>query len=188
MKSSYKNILFYLLFAVIFGVVGYQMTIRYLPNFIFNKVHKRSLGRNAADNTLLYHDLPTDTLRSVVMPNPDFLYISSFYDVSKNPLHLTGTLPDSTYWSVAFYQPNTINWYIKNDIEYSSNQLNLVLTKQNQKFSPDFANLEAVVSPTDKGFMLIRILVTDSSPETLKKYKIWQQSVKLETIETHAEN
>ena len=66
----------------------------------------------------------------------------------------------------------------------SSNQLNLVLTKQNQKFSPDFANLEAVVSPTDKGFMLIRILVTDSSPETLKKYKTWQQSVKLETIES----
>ena len=188
MKSSYRNILLYLLFAIIFGVVGYQMTIRYLPNFIYNKVHKRALKKNPSDNTLSYHDLPTDTLRSVVMPNPDFLYVSCFYDVSENPLHFTGTLPESTYWSVAFYQPNTINWYVKNDIEYASNQLNLVLTKENQKYTPDFAGSETAVSPTDKGFMLIRIVVTDDSPETLKKYKDWQKSIQIEKVETLIED
>lgn len=188
MKSLYKNILLYLLFAVIFGVVGYQMTIRYLPNFIYNKVHNRAFERNKADNTLSYHDLPTDTLRSVVMPNPDFLYVSCFYDVSESPLHFTGTLPDSSYWSVSFYEPNTINWYVKNDMEYDSNKLDLVLSKRNQQYKPDFAGAESAVSPNDKGFMLIRIVVTDSSPETLKKYKDWQQSIKLEMIGTEIES
>jgi len=183
MKSSYKNTLLYLLFAVIFGVFGYQMTIRYLPNFIYNKVHQKASERNLSDNTLSYHDLPTDTLRRVVMPNPDFLYVSCFYDVSENPLRFTGNLPDSSYWSVSFYQPNTINWYIKNDMEYASNDLDLVLTKKDTDYKNDFGKSEVAASPTDKGFMLIRIVVTDDSPEILKKYKDWQKSVQLETIE-----
>jgi uncharacterized membrane protein len=183
MNASFKNIVVYLFLAAIFGILGYQITIAYLPNFIYNKVHKISLEKTGADNVLSYPDLPTDSSRSVVLPNPDFLYISCFYDISKNPIHFKGILPDSSYWSVAFYQPNTINWYVKNDTQYPSNQLDLVLVKKGTDYKYDFKQSEIAASPTNKGFMLIRILVTDNSDAVVQKFRVWQKSVKLEVLD-----
>ncbi len=182
MKRTYQ-IFIYLAIALITGVAAYYITTRYLPNFIFNKLHNRSISRGYADNELAYHPLLTDTARSVVMPNPDFLYVSCFYNIKDAPLRMMGTLPDSTYWSVAFYEPNTVNWYIKNDMEYSSNELDLIITQEGKEYQQNFGKTEIAQSPTSTGFMLIRILITDTSEKSVAKYRAWQKSVQLTVLD-----
>jgi uncharacterized membrane protein len=172
----------YLLLVVVLSFAMYQLVITFLPNVIFDAFHRRMTNTvKVNDNELYYVPLPTDDTRAVVLPNPDFLYITSFYDLTEGPLSLSGSLPDSTYWSVAFYQPNTINWYVKNDLEYGTGELNLILA-QNEEHTDFDKEIEIANSPVTKGLMLIRILVTDNDPAVVKKYEALQKSVKLTAI------
>lgn len=178
MKSTLK----YVLIIALLSIVSYQLTITFLPDVIYGIFHRRLLENvSIPDNELYYVPIPTDNSRAVVMPNPDFLYVTCFYDLNEGPLNLTGNLPDSTYWSVAFYQPNTINWYVKNDLEYGTGQLNLILAEDGDNTDFD-TETEIAKSPVDKGLMLIRILVTDNDPEVLKKYESLQKSVRLDAM------
>lgn len=179
-----KKILPYLLLFLVAFIGFYQLTISFLPNALYALVQQKMEARvGYSKNRVLHLDLPTDSSRAVVMPNPDFLYVSSFYDLKDGPLQLTGSMPDSTYWSVSFYQPNTVNWYIKNDRQYESDELNLVLVSSQSKIqAPEDAEL--VRAPRKKGFLLIRILVTDTEATPMKKYKDWQQSIELTPFKT----
>ena len=173
-----KRLLKYFSIFAILTFAFYHLTIQFLPNGIYGILKYRALNdRGYATNELVYNPLPTSESRAVVMPNPDFLYISCFYDLSEGPLHLTGIMPDFSYWSVAFYQPNTVNWYIKNDLEYGTNDLSLILSKDENLNNP--TNTEIAVAPEDEGFLLIRILVSNDSAHILKKYVHWQKSVRL---------
>lgn len=80
-------------------------------------------------------------------------------------------MPDSSYWSVSFYKPNTINWYVKNDQEFNTNKLDLKLSLNN--------NLKenTIKSPVEKGFMIVRILVEKKDKESLDYYKSLQKSI-----------
>ncbi len=171
----------YLICTLILGsILCYYLTIFFLPNAIYAAVSYRlKENQKVETNALIYPSLPNEEARTVVMANPDFLYVACYYDISKEPLRLTGTLPDSTYWSVAFYQPNTINWYIKNDMEYGTNELDLILAHKSQTIE---TTAEIARSPVEKGFCLIRILVTDTSPERLAQYEAWQKSVRLNSL------
>ena len=123
-----KKGLTYLLFVGLTTFFSYNLTIKYLPNFIYGVFHyKMKNDHNINDNELKFYNLPNDKSKVVVMPNPDFLYVVSFYDIRNGPLNLTGKMPDSTYWSISFYKSNTINWYVKNDKEFKDNHLNIVL-------------------------------------------------------------
>ena len=87
--------------------------------------------------------------------------------------NLKGKMPDSTYWSVSFYKPNTVNWFVKNDNEFIDNKLDrkITLSNSNQENS--------IVSPVKKGFMIIRILVEKKDDESINYYKALQKSITL---------
>ena len=123
-----------------------------IPNIIYKVFHYKIVNnQNVQDNELKHFDIPNDQSRDVVMPNPDFLYSTSFYDLSNGDLNLKGKMPESTYWSVSFYKPNTVNWFVKNDDEFIDNNLDmkiiyLILTKKivyfthNKKRIYDYTN------------------------------------------------
>ena len=176
-----KKIAGYLALLTILSIAFYYINLQYLPNMIYEVVHLRSVYQSdRADNVIYYPDLPDEKSRSVVMPNPDFLYVASFYDISKGDLEITGTMPDSTYWSIAFYEPNTVNYYVKNDMEYESTAIKLRLTKKDR--TNESQDIEIVESPKNKGFMLFRILVTDDDPKNVAKFKAFQKTVKFRKL------
>jgi len=148
---------------VIGGLIGSRLTIHYLPNYVYAKFEKKMEGVGIEKNSFRIITAPDENSRSVVKPNPDFAYVSCFFDLSDGPLHITGTMPDSVYWSVAMYEPNTVNFYVKNDQQYASNELNLVLSKEQLSVS----DTECIVSPVTTGFILIRALVLDKSADNL---------------------
>lgn len=137
----------------------YHLTYYAIPPFVYSKFQNKSEKlRGAKSNTFSYIMAPDENSRLVVKPNPDFAYASLFFDISKGPIKITGEMPDSTYWSVAMYEPNTINFYVKNDLEFGTDNLDLVLGHQDHDLDVD------VTSAVKKGFILIRLLINDRNP------------------------
>jgi len=154
------------------SVCSYNLTIHYIPNIVYGVFHNKiEKNQSIGDNEIKHFDIPNYNSRDVVMPNPDFLYSVSFYDLSSGDLKLKGNMPDSTYWSVSFYKPNTINWYVKNDKEFNSNRLELNLTINNTKGE------NIIHSPVKKGLMIIRILVEKKDQNSIDYYKSLQKSI-----------
>jgi len=159
----------YIVPVLILSFLFYKMTIRYVPNVIYSRVKSNMLNQSdIQENELRILPFPEADSRTVVMPNPDFAYVSMFYDVEDGPLHITGDMPDSTYWSVALYEPNTSNHYVKNDMQFGANDLNLLVTHVDQETNLD-SGKELVSSPTSEGFLLIRILGTKRTQEEREK-------------------
>jgi len=167
-----KKIFFYLWILLIMSVCSYNLTIHYIPNIVYEVFHNKiEKNQSIGDNEIKHFVIPNHKSRDVVMPNPDFLYSVSFYDLSSGDLKLKGDMPDSTYWSVSFYKPNTINWYVKNDKEFNSNKLELNLTINNTKGE------NIIHSPVKKGLMIIRILVENKDQNSIDYYKSLQKSI-----------
>ncbi len=101
---------------------------------------------------------PDENAKLVVKPNPDFAYATLFYDLTDGPIHILGAMPDSIYWSVALYQENTVNFYVKNDMQYDSDTLNIIISDDAMDQEAD---IEQIVSPEKTGFVLIRVLVAE---------------------------
>jgi len=114
-----KNIVIYLIALLIGLFLGYKGFVSYYPNILFKGAQKK-IGSEI--NEMRYAKLPDETARFVVKPNPDFLYSTCFYDLEDGPLQLTGDLPDSSYWSISFYEPNTVNFYVENDQQFQSDK------------------------------------------------------------------
>tara|TARA_B110000093_G_C12878507_1_gene370833 strand:+ start:587 stop:1102 length:516 start_codon:yes stop_codon:yes gene_type:complete len=167
-----KKIFFYLGIIMVMSICSYNLTIHYIPNIVYAVFHyKIEKNQNIKDNEIKHFDIPSDQSRNVVMPNPDFLYSTIFYDLSEKDLNINANMPDSTYWSVSFYKPNTINWYVKNDREFDTNKLDLTLTLNDSK-SEDF-----IISPVKKGFMIIRILVEKKDQKSIESYISFQKNI-----------
>jgi uncharacterized membrane protein len=167
-----KKIFFYLFLVSLMSYFSYHLTIYYIPKTVYGVLHyKMEKNQNLQDNEIKHLDVPNHKSRDVVMPNPDFLYSVCFYDLSEGDLNLTGTMPDSTYWSVSFYKPNTINWYVKNDKEFNTNQLDIKLSLLNRKEE------NTLKSPEKNGLMIIRILVEKKDQKSLDYFKSLQKSI-----------
>ena len=172
------SLLKYILPIVVFSFAFYKLTIKLTPNVIYSKVKAKMLDQsNIGENQTRLLPFPEEDDRAVVMPNPDFAYVSMFYDITDGPLHLTGRMPDSTYWSVALYEPNTSNHYVKNDMQYGDAMLNLVIGSANQK-STNIEGAELINSPTKEGFLLVRILGTERTQEERNKVLEIMKTVK----------
>ena len=161
---------------LIFFYLGSQMSLKYF-SYVLYQVAKNKLGDK--ENVVGYGTLPNEHSRQVVKPNPDFLYAVCFYDLKNGPVRISGDLPDSTYWSVSFFEPSTVTYFVKNDMEFGGSRLDITLSTQKLNTK---SGKEQIISPGEKGMMLVRILVPDPSPEKLAVYKKLQESIKLQSM------
>ncbi|MHB8084658.1 MAG: DUF1254 domain-containing protein [Dehalococcoidia bacterium] len=114
-------------------------------------------GRTTADN------------RMVVKPSPDLVYSILLYDVSQQPIRFKAQVPTDTYWSIAFYAGNTDNFFTLNDKQIKSNPVEILLVKQGAAV-PENETAQVVVSPGDRGIMLVRhLLVSDDQYDDVVK-------------------
>ena len=144
----------YLITFIAASMIGYYGFLYEFP-YIVQRIAETRFGK---PNRLIAKGIVTDTSRSVVAPNPDFLYSAASFDLAAGPLRLSGTLPDSTYFSLSFYQKNTSNFYVINDRNLSKN-FDIVLVEKG-KPAPK-TNAQIVFSPSVKGTALVRILWYD---------------------------
>lgn len=170
MNNTIKSILI----IIIAAIAGYFLTIFITPRYILLKIKFNSGSKM---NVPGYADVMTEKHRHVVMPNPDFLYVASGYNLWNGPIRVTGKMPDSTYSSVAFYADNTLNYYIRNDRQTPDKKYNFILTR-NEEDKAKYPNEEVIVSPSELGTIITRTLI--DKPENIEQLKEVQHSFKVE--------
>jgi uncharacterized membrane protein len=105
--------------------------------------------------------------RTVVMPSPDLLYSVCVYDLSNGPVRISAALALTSYWSIALYGANSDNFYVVNDRTAAGKPVNLWLVPRHGDTPPGATDdgAQVVVSPTTKGFLLMRVLTGDYEAE-----------------------
>ena len=105
--------------------------------------------------------------RTIVMPSPDLLYSVCAYDTSNGPVRVTANPALPSYWSIALYGANSDNFFVVNDRKAQGQPVNLWLVSEganaDAKAVPPGA--QVVVSPSRKGFLLMRVLTGDYEAE-----------------------
>ncbi|MGA2157750.1 MAG: DUF1254 domain-containing protein [Dehalococcoidia bacterium] len=141
---------FLTLYAIPYLIMDGAMT-KYPQNVLMKS------GRTTADN------------RMVVRPCPDLVYSILLYDVSQQPIRFKAQVPTDTYWSVAFYAANTDNFFTLNDRQIKSSTVEILLVKKGAPI-PENETAQIVVSPGDRGIMLVRhLLVSDDQYDQVVK-------------------
>jgi len=96
--------------------------------------------------------------RRVVMPNPDLLYGLCALDLEQGAMIVRVDPKLSTYWSIALYSSNSDNFFVLNDREAGQLPVELRIST-----TPD--QPKAIVAPSKKVLLLMRVLVPDRTQE-----------------------
>ncbi len=111
---------------------------------------------------------PVDAkVKTVVMPSPDLLYSVCAYDLSDGPVRISANPQLTSYWSLALYGANSDNFYVVNDRKAAGKPVDLWLLAGNAELPGKTTDPGAVVvrSPSNKGFLLMRVLTADYETE-----------------------
>lgn len=139
-----------------------------LPRLIMQHV----MGGQAAQEMNMRNNAafpaPVDaSSRRVVMPSPDMLYSVCVFDVSQGPVRVTAHPELSSYWSIALYGANSDNFFVVNDRTVGKAAVDLWLVSKGSNAADPAVPLGAqvVVTPSEKGFLLMRVLTGNYEAE-----------------------
>lgn len=128
------------------------------PKTVMEKIQTRIAagagGWNACNHNRVYGPREAAARRA----NPDSIITSMAYDVTDGPVSISGEVwPD--YWSLSLYQQNSDNYFVINDTQLGAKTFEYVIISPGQ----DSPGPNHIVSPTDKGIMLIRRFATSAA-------------------------
>ncbi len=119
------------------------------------------------ENTAVFPAQVTAASRSVVLPSPDLLYSVCVFDVSDGPVRVTANPHLPSYWSIALYAANSDNFFVINDRNANDKPVDLWLVSEGAnpqtKVVPEGSTV--IVSPSARGFLLMRVLTGDYEAE-----------------------
>ena len=123
---------------------------------IEERIAKAAAGWNSCYHNTTYGPRASAARRA----NPDSIISSMAYDLANGPVRISGeTWP--RYWSISFYQQNSDNFFVRNDLETSDSSFEFILALEEQDTGQFIG--ETIHSPTAKGIMLIRRFAADPS-------------------------
>lgn len=154
---------FFALVLVVIAVSFYYLTIWVTPYYVQKKFAEKSLG---VINTPQFGNQPNaENSRVIPLPNPDFLYSTINYDLKDQVLKISGTVPDSTYWSISAYQENTTNYFVQNEEQVKAKfEYYLAPEGSTSEILKNIPKEKIIYSPTTKGLILFRYLVSKAYP------------------------
>ncbi|HAS44243.1 MAG TPA: hypothetical protein DCS93_27440 [Microscillaceae bacterium] len=174
-----KKRLIYISFLVALMAIGSLGTLYGIPYLVMSKVKSR-LGLTVP-NQFRHSPLMDHTQRAVVRPNPNFLYSIGQFDLTDGPIKITGQIPDSTYWSIAFYKNNTVNFFVKNDQQFKHKSFSIMLKPKGYELKPD-KGTQVVEAASTTGIVLVRLLVPNRKKQTVAHFKEFQQSLRIKPL------
>ncbi|HSD05768.1 DUF1254 domain-containing protein [Flavobacterium sp.] len=177
-KNIFKKGIFGLV-VILTGVVFYYATIWATPYYVQN----RFASKNAEYiNIPRFGEQPNaENSRVVPLPNPDFLYSTINYDLKDEVLKISGIVPDSTYWSISAYQENTTNYFVENEEKVKAKfEYYLAPEGSTAAVLKNIPKEKIIYSPTTKGLILFRYLVSKAYP--VQKLSELQHGVTVEKL------
>lgn len=148
----------WILGALMGAAIVHILTVLLLPGTVMAVAMAR-LADAGADRGILHVPPPTAEARSVVRPSPDLAYSVCLFDLARGPLLVEAAIPD-TYWSISAYAANTDNFFAANDSQIPGDRFSVIIATEDQAEAlPE--GVPVTFSPTRKGLVLMRMLVTD---------------------------
>ena len=140
------------------AVGSHLLCVLLLPRLVMGAAMPR-LGEVAGGENRAMLAPPTDAdSRRIVMPSPDLRYAVCVYNLADGPLRIEADPRWPAYWSVALYDARTDNYHSRNDRQLAGRPLRWLLVPSPAARPAGFDG-EVVVSPTQRGIVLMRLLV-----------------------------
>lgn len=165
MSPKISNWARHLILAAIVAASAHALTVWAVPRLIMDRIialGSADSGLERANGVTL--PPPTDhTQRRIVMPSPDLLYATCFFDLADEPMRVTLSTDYPRYWSIALYASTSDNFFVVNDRSAPDGRVNLtVIAPHHDAANSTPQNSDTVVvSPTRRGMLLMRLLVND---------------------------
>lgn len=159
-----NRVLLWGLTAIVLAAVTFFTTrglvIQQAPIKVMSTIEARIVAGAGGWNACFHNQTYGPRANSARRANPDSIISSMAYDLSDGPVRISGeTWP--RYWSISFYQQNSDNFFVTNDLEIADSRFDFVLALDSQDTAP--LGGTPVISPTAKGIMLIRRFAADAS-------------------------
>lgn len=159
-----NRVLLYVFGAVLLSVATFFVTrvmvINQAPLKVMSTIESRIAAGAGGWNACFHNQTYGPRTNAARRANPDSIISSMAYDLSNGPVRIAGeTWP--RYWSVSFYQQNSDNFFVMNDLERANSSFEFILAMDDQ----DTSSYEGtpIISPTENGIMLIRRFAADTS-------------------------
>lgn len=153
---------------IVVAVMTHLLAVWATPYLIMHVLMDGPMAREMNLQNRAAFPPPVSTkVRTVVMPSPDLLYSVCVYDLTAGPVHISANPGLSSYWSIALYAANSDNFFVINDRAAAGKPVDLWLVSEDGKSIKDgrAAGSRLVVSPSTKGFLLMRVLTGDYEAE-----------------------
>ena len=159
-----NRLIVYVLGAVILSAATFMVTriivISQAPLKVMSTIEERIAAGAGGWNACFHNQTYGPRMNSARRANPDSIISSMAYDLNEGPVKIAGeTWP--RYWSISFYQQNSDNFFVMNDLEMDSPSFEFILALDEQDTAPEQGL--RIVSPTEKGIMLIRRFAADAA-------------------------
>jgi len=155
-----KKLLFWIFATFLFAAIGHVSTVLYSQLNLQSETIKKITGKRPLNTLNL---IATIRSKSMFAPlaSPDIIYGYCAYDISSGPLRVRVKLP-STYWSLAAYSINGINFFTINDSQVKTDRLEIVFALEEQKVQLE-EGTTIVTPPTSTGLFLFRTFLPNRS-------------------------
>ncbi|APW43030.1 DUF1254 domain-containing protein [Rhodoferax saidenbachensis] len=167
--STQQRLWFYrILTLLVTAILVHLLAVWAAPRLIMRMVLNGAAAQQMdMQNKAAFPPPVTASSRSVVMPSPDLLYSVCVFDVSSGPVRVTAAPKLTSYWSIALYAANSDNFFVINDRQAANKPVDLWLVSEGGNASQHDvpAGSTVVVSPSSKGFLLMRVLTGNYEAE-----------------------
>lgn len=147
-------------FVLAVAAATHQLALWAHPRLVMNRA--LALVAGEAPPAPALPAMTDHTQRRIVMPSPDLLYATCVWNLAERPLRIRADLRGARYASIALYGANSDNFFVVNDRQATDAALDLWLTAPGPAAPPP-PGARAVVAPTERGLLLLRVLVGDRS-------------------------
>jgi uncharacterized membrane protein len=148
--------------ALLIAAIVHVASLLLLPRLIMLRTMS-VMARSASANTILHPPRSGARSRTVVRPSPDLLYSICVYDLRAAEGAVRVSIHDmpDTYWSVSVFDADTNNFYALNDRQAKTGAADFLLAESGAPAND--GRLPVVTTPTNRGIVLLRILVNDDA-------------------------
>lgn len=138
---------------------GHLIVFEAIPRVAMQSTTQAWITARGQDNVALHPGLPNEDSRSVVRPAPDLAYVACAFDLREGPLRVSVSLPE-TYWLASFFDMRT-DTFATLDRDDLAGHDNIILVTRRQAARFTQSDSPIVVSPGDRGIVLVRLFVPD---------------------------
>jgi uncharacterized membrane protein len=148
-------------------VLSHLAVVWAVPRAVMALLAVNAPAETRAPGAVYLPPMTDHTQRRVVLPSPDLLYATCTFDLSKGPWRVRADPKAPHYWSIALYAANSDNFFVVNDRQAAGAPVDLIVVGPGglDTVAQSSAQQTRVRAPSDRGLLLMRLLVGDYASE-----------------------